>query len=273
MYLAGVLIAVAAHAEPAPPGFLRLAGHPLRWRLLTELARSDRRVGELCALAGRPQSLVSYHLRQLRDGELVTTRRSVADGRHMYYILDLGRCGELLTSASVALHPGLTPATRSGRIRARSSARAPARVLFLCTGNSARSQIAEALAERLSRGAVRAFSAGSHPKPLHPIAVRVMRERGIDIAGRRSKHLGEFTGRHFDSVISLCDRVREACHGFAGAPELIHWSIPDPAREPGGDEATLAAFERTAAELSIRIGFLLEAIEATTSSLEATERA
>src|ERR671915_2507150 len=89
-----------------PPRFLRLAGHPLRWRLLSELSHSDRRVGELCELAGRPQSLVSYHLRQLRDGGLVSMRRSAADGRDTYYILDLIRCGEHLVDAGVALHPG-----------------------------------------------------------------------------------------------------------------------------------------------------------------------
>jgi protein-tyrosine-phosphatase len=86
---------------------------------------------------------------------------------------------------------------------------------------------------------VRAVSAGSHPRALHPNAVRVMRGRGIELTGRRSKHLSEFTGERFDYVISLCDRVREVCPEFPGAPELIHWSIPDPGREPGDDEATL----------------------------------
>ena len=163
----------------SPPRFLRLAGHPLRWRLLSELARSDRRVGELCELAGQRQSLVSYHLRQLRDGGLVSARRSLADGRDTYYVLDLARCGELLVGRRRLAAPG--PGVGRGSRRGRGAARA--RVLFLCTGNSARSQMAEALAEQLSGGAVRAASAGSHPKPLHPNAVRVMRERGIDIAG------------------------------------------------------------------------------------------
>ena len=242
------------------PGFLRLAGQPLRWRLLSELSRSDRRVGELCALVAQPQSLVSYHLRQLRDGGLVSTRRSLADGRDAYYVLDLERCGELLASAGAALHPGLAPAApRAGGGQPRPGP-AIARVLFLCTGNSARSQIAEALAELLSDGAVRAVSAGSHPKPLHPNAVRVMRARGVDLGGRRSKHLSTFAGERFDYVISLCDRVREVCPEFPGGPELIHWSIPDPAREPGGDEATLPAFERMADELATRIAVLLERI-------------
>ena len=146
-------------------------------------------------------------------------------------------------------------------------------MLFLCTGNSARSQIAEALAERLSSGTVSAASAGSHPKPLHHNAVRVMRERGIDIAGRRSKHLSEFTAQRFHYVISLCDRVREVCPEFPGGPDAMHWSIPDPAREPGSDKQTLPAFERTAAELEKRIGFLLEAVKQTTGNQEVTEHA
>jgi ArsR family transcriptional regulator, arsenate/arsenite/antimonite-responsive transcriptional repressor / arsenate reductase (thioredoxin) len=255
---------VIGDGDRSPPRFLRLAGHELRWRLLSELARSDRRVGELCELAGRRQSLVSYHLRQLREGGLVSMRRSAADGRDTYYVIDLPRCGEQLLSAGASLHPGLVPAPPRPR-RA-----AIARVLFLCTGNSARSQIAEALCEQRSGGAVGAASAGSHPKPLHPNAVRVMRERGIDLAGRRSKHLSEFGRRRFDYVISLCDRVREVCPEFPGGPELVHWSIPDPAREPGSDEQTLPAFEATAAELRIRIGFLIEAVVQTR---EVTEHA
>jgi protein-tyrosine-phosphatase/DNA-binding transcriptional ArsR family regulator len=247
----------------SPPRFLQLAGHPLRWRLLSELARSDRRVGELCELAGQRQSLVSYHLRQLRDGGLVSMRRSTADGRDTYYVLELARCGELLSNAGASLHPGLAPAPRTRRS-------VHASVLFLCTGNSSRSQIAEALCEQLSHGAVSAESAGSHPKPLHPDTLRVLRERGIDPAGCRSKHLSEFSGRRFDYVISLCDRVREVCPEFPGGPELIHWSVPDPAREA----KTRPAFERTAAELSTRIGFLIEQIESTTNPIrEVTARA
>ena len=142
-------------------------------------------------------------------------------------------------------------------------------MLFLCTGNSARSQMAEALAEQLSAGAVRAASAGSHPKPLHPNAVRVMRERGIDLADRRSKHLGEFTTQRFDYVISLCDRVREICPEFPGTPQAIHWSVRDPAT----GVASLPAFERTAVELETRIGFFLAAIEPTTGIQEVSEHA
>jgi protein-tyrosine-phosphatase len=108
-----------------------------------------------------------------------------------------------------------------------------------------------------------AASAGSHPKPMHPNTVRVMRAYGIDLAGRPSKHLSEFTGQRFDYVVSLCDRVREVCPPFAGRPETIHWSIPDPTAEGGSGTDTYPAFERTAAELETRIGFLLQLIDET----------
>jgi ArsR family transcriptional regulator, arsenate/arsenite/antimonite-responsive transcriptional repressor / arsenate reductase (thioredoxin) len=246
---------VTVQRDPVPPGFLRLAAHPLRWRLLRELARSDRQVRELKALLGQPQSLVSYHLGQLRAGGLVTTRRSSADRRDAYYSIDLARCGELLTAAGAALHPGL-------RLVPPPAAKVPAatRVLFLCTGNSARSQIAEAFAEHLAAGALEAASAGSRPKPLHPNAVQVMREHGVDISGRTSKHLDTFTGQRFDYVISLCDRVREVCPEFPGHPAVIHWSIPDPAASGGTDTETYPAFRAVADTLKTRIQFLLAGI-------------
>jgi ArsR family transcriptional regulator, arsenate/arsenite/antimonite-responsive transcriptional repressor / arsenate reductase (thioredoxin) len=236
----------------APPRFLRLAGHPLRWRLLGELAHSDRQVRELTGLLDEPQSLVSYHLGLLRAGGLVSARRSSADRRDAYYSLDLAHCGELLTQAGTALHPGLRLIPPPG---ARFAARG--RVLFLCTGNSTRSQMAEALLGQQAGDTVEVASAGSQPKPLHPNAVRVMREYGIDIAERRSKHLDTMAGRRFDYVISLCDRVREICPEFPGPPQVIHWSIPDPAAGGGSDAETYPAFRAVAADLRARIGFLL----------------
>jgi protein-tyrosine-phosphatase/DNA-binding transcriptional ArsR family regulator len=245
----------AASAGAQPPIVFRLAGHPLRWRLLNELAGSDRRVRELMASLRQPQSLVSYHLRQLQTADLVSVRRSSFDGRDRYYGLNLERCGELLADAGAALHPALTHHPSAGtepRPRTHRS-----RVLFLCTGNSARSQIAEALLQGLSASTVDTVSAGSRPKTLHPNAVRVLGVRGIDISGRRAKHLDTFRRRRFDYVISLCDRVREVCPEFPGAPQTIHWSIADPGAEPGSDADTYPLFERTAAELETRIRFLL----------------
>jgi ArsR family transcriptional regulator, arsenate/arsenite/antimonite-responsive transcriptional repressor / arsenate reductase (thioredoxin) len=242
---------MSALQDMAPPTVLRLAGHPLRWRLLSELALSDMQVRELKALLGQPQNLVSYHLARLRAGGLVTARRSSADGRDAYYSIDLARCGELLTEAGAALHPGLRfrpPAAGSVRVRVS--------VLFLCTGNSSRSQMAQAILEQMAGDAVTTASAGSHPKPLHPHAVRVMREHGIDISSRRSRHLSVFDGQHFDYVITLCDRLREICPEFPAPAEVIHWSIPDPA----AGEGAYQAFRAVAADLRTRIGFLLARI-------------
>jgi len=229
----------------------------LRWRLLAELAHGDRRVRELTTALGEPQSLVSYHLRRLRATEIVSTRRSSHDGRDAYYRLNLERYGELLVQGGGALHPGLRLVQpdvdfRRGRRRIR--------VLFLCTGNSARSQIAEALLQRLSEERIDAFSAGSKPKPLHPNAVRVLRERGIDGSSCYPKHLSVFARRRFDYVITLCDRVREVCPEFPGGAETIHWSIADPAAQAGSDADTYPAFVQTAADLETRIGFLLHQI-------------
>jgi len=242
-----------AQAQAAPPEFLQLAGHPLRWRLLGELARSDRGVQELTELVGEPQNLVSYHLAKLREARLVFARRSSADRRDTYYGLDLARIGGLLSAIGGALHPGL----RLARPARDASATGEARVLFLCTGNSARSQMAEALARAMSGGRIAAFSAGSHPRPMHPNAVRVMQEEyGLDLSGQPSKHLDVYAGERFDWVISLCDKVREVCPEFPGAPETIHWSIANPATGEA-DEVTYPLFLQTAAELATRIEYLL----------------
>ena len=249
--------------DSGPPGFLQLAGHPVRWRLLRELARSDRQVRELTSLTGHPQPLVSYHLGRLRAAQLVSARRSSADGRDAYYTVDLARCGELLAAAGGALHPALGP----GQPQA-PGPRAPARVLFLCTGNGARSQMAEALAQRRSGGLVQAFSAGSHPRPLHPNTVRVMAERGIDLLGRAAKHLSVFAADRFGYVITLCDRVREVCPEFPGAPIAAHWSIVDPAAAGDTDKATYPAFQRVADEIEGRVALLLADLE--TGPLERT---
>ena len=252
-----------------PPEILGVLGDPLRWQLVGELGRSDRRVGELVELVGKPQNLVSYHLAELRHAGIVSARRSSADARDVYYRADLLRCRDLLGEAGLSLHPGLALAPappHDARPR-----RARPRLLFLCTGNSARSQIAQALVEHRSSGAVDARSAGSRPKPLHPNAVRVMAERGIDISGRPTKSLTRFTRNRFDRVITLCDKVREVCPEFPGAPSAAHWSIADPAAAGDTDEATYPAFERVADEVESRVALLLA--ELGTRPLERTHRA
>src|SRR5262245_48049439 len=248
--------ATAPVLAPVPAEFLQVVAHPLRWQLLDELARSDRAVHELTGLVGEAQNLVSYHLGKLRDAGLVRVRRSSADGRDAYYTADLTRIRESLTATAGALHPGLV--RRPSSSGSDESPTGGARVLFLCTGNSARSQMAEAIAVQRSGGVVHASSAGSHPKPLHANAVRVMREdHGIDLSGRESKHLSVFADQRFDWVITLCDKVREVCPEFPGHPDTIHWSMADPAARYADDAASYPAFQQTASELETRIEFLL----------------
>jgi len=248
--------------EALPPAeFLQLAGHPLRWQLLDELAKSDRAVHELTGLVGEAQNLVSYHLGKLRDAGLVTTRRSSADGRDAYYTADLARISASLHATADSLHPGLVRTRPPTHAHTREDRPNAARILFLCTGNSARSQMAEALAIERSGGAVHACSAGSHPKPLHPNAVRVMREEhGIDLTDRVSKHMSVFADQRFDHVVTLCDKVREVCPEFPGEPAAIHWSMADPAAGQSDDTATYPAFQQTAAELETRVEFLLAVV-------------
>jgi protein-tyrosine-phosphatase/DNA-binding transcriptional ArsR family regulator len=236
----------------AAPAFLSLAAHPLRWRLLTALATSDYRVRELTALVEQPQNLVSYHLRLLREAGLVSTVRSSFDGRDSYYRIHLDRCADGLAAAGDALHPALrmAPALPPG------GASRPV-VLFACSGNSARSPIAEALLRHHSHGRVEVTSAGSRPKPhVHPAAVRLLRQRfGIDIAGERPRDLRSLTGRRFDHVITLCDKVREVCPEFPGPPRRAHWSIA----EPTDDEQS---FDHTLTEIETRIGYLIPVLAA-----------
>jgi protein-tyrosine-phosphatase/DNA-binding transcriptional ArsR family regulator len=242
-----------------PPEILGLLGDPVRWQLVGELGRSDRRVGELVQLLGKPQNLISYHLAELRKVGIVTARRSSADGRDVYYRADLFRCRDLLGEAGLSLHPALSRVpTQPDAALARRGRR---RLLFLCTGNSARSQIAEAVVEQRSAGAVDARSAGSHPKPLHPNAVRVMAERGIDITDRSTKSLRQFARSRFDQVITLCDKVREVCPEFPGAPVAAHWSMADPAAAGGTDAATYPLFEQLADEIEGRVALLLAELE------------
>jgi protein-tyrosine-phosphatase/DNA-binding transcriptional ArsR family regulator len=257
-----VAATVAAPGLDDPPRFLQLVAHPVRWRLLRELAHSDRAVHELTELVDERQNLVSYHLRQLGSAGVVRSRHSSADRRDRYYAIDLMRCGELLQVSGASLHPALrlAPPPPEARRISNHSRRRP-RVLFLCTGNSARSQMAEALLARMSDGAVEAASAGSDPKPLHRNAVRVMRKRGIDISGNRSKHLRELSSQRFDVVITLCDRVREVCPEFPSHPDLVHWSVPDPALAGPDDRATYGVFEGIAAELETRLWFLLARLD------------
>jgi protein-tyrosine-phosphatase len=140
-------------------------------------------------------------------------------------------------------------------------------VLFVCTGNSARSPIAEALLRHRSGGHVEVSSAGTRPRPrIHPHAVRVLRDEfGIDIAGQRPRHVDTVTGGRFGYVVSLCDKAVEALTDFPDDPRRVHWSIPDPATAGDTGQASYPAFQHTATDIDTRIGHLLPVLAATRS--------
>ena|SRR5258708_6796741 len=118
------------------------------------------------------------------------------------------------------------------------------RALVLCTGNSARSQMAEGLFRAFGEDRWEVFSAGTNPSIVRPEAIAVMSELGIDLSGHRSKHVREFDGQRFDYVITVCDNANESCPVFPGTIQRIHWSVPDPAAVQGSEAERLAAFRR-----------------------------
>ncbi len=207
-----------------PPNILKLLAHDVRWSLVQALNVSDYRVHELVQQLDAPMNLISYHLKLLRESGLVAMHKSEADGRDVYYSLEIDALKRLLEEAEQALNPVIKLENKSYKGSNESS---PIRVLFVCTHNSARSQIAEAMLRTMSGGKFLAFSAGSEPSGVHPDAIRAMQAINIDIRNQQSKHWSVFEGQTFDYVISVCDRVREVCPVFPGG-QSIHWSFPDP---------------------------------------------
>jgi arsenate reductase len=127
------------------------------------------------------------------------------------------------------------------------------RVLFVCTGNSARSQIAEALLRHLGGPAFAAFSAGTEPRGVDPLTLRALGVAGVDATGLRSKSVTEFLDQAFDHVVTVCDRARESCPVFPGEHESLHWGFDDPAEAVGTEEERLAVFERVMSEIAGRL--------------------
>lgn len=139
-----------------------------------------------------------------------------------------------------------------GRRRPRMAGK-PIRVLFVCTGNSARSQIAEAVLGRLGGADFEVYSAGTKPKGVNPNTVQILESAGFDWSGARSKSVDEFAGQSFDYVITVCDRARQTCPTFPGSQNTLHWGLDDPAEVEGSDAEKLAAFQRTYMEVNQRV--------------------
>jgi arsenate reductase (thioredoxin) len=144
---------------------------------------------------------------------------------------------------------------------------APIRVLFVCTGNSARSVMAEALLRRHGGSAFEVHSAGTEPKGINPLTLRVLADAGIDASWARSKSVTEYLGQRFDYVVTVCDQARQSCPVFPGVHETLHWGYEDPAAAEGTDDERLAAFRRVFVGLGGRIHqFVPLALKASTLS-------
>jgi arsenate reductase (thioredoxin) len=139
----------------------------------------------------------------------------------------------------------------TGRVCAQRGARQ--RVLFLCTHNSARSQMAEGLLRRLAGDRFEAFSAGTEATRVRPLAIRAMAELGIDISAQASKTLDRYLHEPFDTVITVCDDANETCPVFSGARERLHWSFPDPSQASGTQDEQLAVYRSVRDAIRVRI--------------------
>lgn len=237
----------------AAPEFIKLLAHDLRWSILKALSKTDLQVNELVDELQQPMNLVSYHLKKMRDYALVTTRRSEADGRDVYYALDLEYVKHLYEDAALALHPALSFARQGSRGY-------PAqRILFVCTHNSARSQMATAFMRQQSSNQLTVYSAGSHPTTVHPDAVATMAQFGIDIRHQQARNVSEFEGERFDYVISVCDKAREVCPAFSEKEIRLHWGFPDPVGITDNAERT-QKFHEIAKQLQVRTAFFLQSL-------------
>jgi protein-tyrosine-phosphatase len=229
---------------------LKLLADDTRWKLLQALRHSDRQATELATLCQVPNNLVSYHLGLLRQAGLVQIHRSDADARVFYYGLDLTalqlsyrQIGSAFLLPEVVKIPTSSPAT----------------VVFLCTHNSARSQMAEGWLRHLSAGTLIARSAGVTPTNLHPMAVQAMAEVGIDIGYQRAKGLDNLEG-HPDIVVTVCDLAREQCSAELQRLPALHWSITDPVKAKGEEGERFEVFRNVRDQLRIRVQGLLSSI-------------
>lgn len=235
--------------------FFRLLADETRLLIVRLLALSDLRAGEIGDATRLPLNVVSYHLKQLRSLGLLHDRRSAADARDVYYHLDMERLLSLYAIGGSSLHPGLTANPEQQVQASAGSVSDPLRILFLCTHNSARSQLAEGILRAVGGDQVQAFSAGSEPTDVAPETIVALRDLGIDPAPLYAKSLATFTGQRFDYVITVCDSVREVCPVFPGDPVQIHWSFTDPLLVDEPERRR--AFRDIARDLQTRIRFLL----------------
>ncbi|MCZ8152250.1 MAG: metalloregulator ArsR/SmtB family transcription factor [Rhodobacteraceae bacterium] len=240
-------------------------GHPGRlgvFRLLMRFAPQGVRPTEIAAALGLKQNTLSHHLADLTAAGLVSVTRQ---GRSLFYAVDLelteGLIGYLALDVGRARPDLLAPlisAQKDAPTMATSVPDTDFDVLFICSGNSARSIFAEALLRDLGKGKFQAFSAGTRPNSdLNPIALDVLRRNGHDVAGLRSKHISEFQQPGaivMDFVFTVCDAAAaEECPPWPGQPITGHWGLPDPVKVSGTDAEKALVFAQTYAALRRRI--------------------
>lgn len=245
--------------------FLRAVSDETRLAIIRLLSVGDLRSGEIGERLHLPTNALAYHVKQLRSAGLLHERHGSADGRDVYHRLDLDQLSALYAAAGDLLHPGLASVAGASpgqqereqpRPKAESQVALPLRVLFLCTHNSARSQLAEAILRHVGGDSVEAHSAGSAPTEIHPDVIALLRAMGVDPSRQHAKSLERFQADTFDYVVTVCDRIREICPTFTGQPVQVHWSIPDPMECDAPDQRR-DLLRAIAGELMTRIRYFL----------------
>lgn len=238
---------------------LRNFGEPNRLVIISLLSTGPMLVSDICNASGLSLTLVSQHLRILRDSGMVQAERDSKDARAVWYSLNPQRIKEIQTALSMVFDMTKIVDCRGlGAKQSPNLSREKFRVLFLCSGNSARSQMAEALLQHYGKGLIEARSAGTHPREVHPLTIKVLTEIGLDTKGLKTKHYSVFNQESFHYVITVCDRANEECPDFKGDYQRIHWSIADPVKD-GNEDELINVFKQTREELAGRIELFVHA--------------
>jgi ArsR family transcriptional regulator, arsenate/arsenite/antimonite-responsive transcriptional repressor / arsenate reductase (thioredoxin) len=238
---------------------LRNFSEPNRLAIISLLSTGPMLVGDICNASGLPLTLVSQHLRVLRESGMVRAERDGKDARAVWYSLNPQRIKEIQKALSMVFDMTKIVDRRIPEAKQGLNFKGEKfSVLFLCSGNSARSQMSEALLQHYGKGLIEGRSAGTHPRKVHPLTVKVLEEIGLDTTGLKTKHYSVFSRESFRYVITVCDRANEECPDFKGDYQRIHWSIADPVKD-GNEDELVNVFKQTRQELAERIELFVHA--------------